>query len=49
MKGVALPADYKEQVDRFWGPVIRGTGYGMTEMAQVMPRCDEVRYHCRPA
>ena len=24
MKGVALPADYKEQVDRFFGPVVRG-------------------------
>jgi hypothetical protein len=48
VKGVSLPEDYKEQVDRFWGPVIRGTGYGMTEMAQVMPRCEKLRYHCPP-
>jgi hypothetical protein len=48
VKGVSLPDDYQDQVDRFWGPVIRGTGYGMTEMAQVMPRCEKMRYHCPP-
>lgn len=49
IKGVALPPDYKEQVARFWAGTIRGTGYGMTEMAQVMPRCEALRYHIAPA
>jgi hypothetical protein len=48
IKGVTLPPDYKEQVDRFYGNVIRGTAYGMTEQAQVMPRCEAMRYHCPP-
>ncbi len=48
VKGVSLPPDYVEQVDRFWGPVIRGTGYGMTEMLQLMPRCEKRRYHIAP-
>ena len=48
VKGVSLPPDYIEQVDRFWGPVIRGTGYGMTEMLQLLPRCEQRRYHCPP-
>jgi hypothetical protein len=48
VKGVQLPDDYKEQVDRFYGKVIRGTGYGMTEQAQVLPRCDAKRYHVPP-
>jgi hypothetical protein len=49
VKGVTLPPDYVEQVDRFWGPVMRGTGYGMTEMALLMPRCEKLRYHVPPA
>ena len=48
VKGVSLPPDYREQVDRFYGNVYRGTGYGMTEQAQVMPRCEALRYHCPP-
>lgn len=48
IKGVTLPPDYKEQVDRFYGNVIRGTAYGMTEQAQIMPRCEKMRYHCAP-
>ena len=48
IKGVTLPPDYKEQVNRFYGDVIRGTAYGMTEQAQVMPRCEAFRYHCPP-
>ena len=48
VKGVALPPDYVEQVDRFWGPVIRGAGYGMTELLQLMPRCEARRYHIAP-
>jgi hypothetical protein len=48
VKGVPLPPDYKEQVDRFYGPVIRPGAYGMTELAQVMPRCEAGRYHRAP-
>jgi hypothetical protein len=48
VKGVSLPPDYKEQVDRFYAGTIRGTGYGMTELSQVMPRCEEFRYHIPP-
>jgi hypothetical protein len=48
VKGVALPPDYKEQVQRFYGDVIRPTAYGMTEMAQMMPRCECMRYHRPP-
>jgi hypothetical protein len=48
VKGVALPEDYKEQVARFYGDVIRPTAYGMTEMAQMMPRCEHMRYHRPP-
>ncbi len=49
IKGVALPPDYKEQVAAFYGNVIRPGAYGMTEMAQVMPRCEAGRYHRAPA
>jgi hypothetical protein len=48
VKGVPLPADYKEQVARFFNGVIRPGNYGMTEMAQVMPRCEAGRYHRAP-
>jgi hypothetical protein len=49
IKGVALPPDYKEHVAAFYGNVIRPGAYGMTEMAQVMPRCEAGRYHRAPA
>jgi hypothetical protein len=49
IKGIALPPDYKEQVARFYGDVIRPGAYGMTEMAQVLPRCEAGRYHRAPA
>ena len=49
VKGVALPPDYKQQVDRFYGDVIRPGGYGMTELAQRLPRCEARRYHVPPA
>ena len=48
VKGVALPADYKEQVDRFYGDVVRPAVYGMTELAQPLPRCEAGRYHAAP-
>lgn len=48
VKGVVLPPDYKEQVNCFYGDVVRPGGYGMTEMAQRWPMCEHRRYH-RPA
>lgn len=48
VKGVALPEDYKERVERFYGKVQRPGVYGMTEMAQAMPRCESMRYHRPP-
>jgi hypothetical protein len=48
VKNVALPDDYKEQVARFYGNVIRGGAYGMTELAQLLPRCEHDRYHRAP-
>lgn len=49
IKGVALPDDYKEQVDRFYGKVVRPAAYGMTELASLMPRCEAGRYHHAPS
>ena len=48
MKGIALPPDYQAQVDRFYGDVVRTSGYGMTEMAQMTVRCEARRYHRAP-
>jgi hypothetical protein len=48
VKGVSLPPDYKEQVERFYGDVVRFTVYGMTELAQPLPRCEAGRYHAAP-
>jgi hypothetical protein len=48
LKGVTLPDDYKERVDRFYGKVIRNNAYGMTEMAQTCPKCQCGRYHRPP-
>jgi hypothetical protein len=48
VKGVSLPPDYRERVDRFYGEVVRTSGYGMTEMAQMMVRCEARRYHRAP-
>jgi hypothetical protein len=45
IKNVKLPDDYKEQLDRFYGKVVRPAYYGMTELASLMPRCEEGRYH----
>ncbi len=49
IKGVVLPPDYKERVNRFYGKVLRPGGYGMTEMAQRWPMCEHRRYHRPPA
>jgi hypothetical protein len=48
IKGLNIPADYREQVTAFYGPVIQVGVYGMTEMAQLMPRCEAKHYHVPP-
>lgn len=48
IKGVALPPDYREQVNRFYGELVRPGAYGMTELLSLMPRCEHMRYHCPP-
>ena len=48
VKNVPLPTDYKERVQSFYGPVIRTGAYGMTEMFQLMTRCEKMRYHIPP-
>ena len=48
VKGLNIPADYREQVTRFYGDVIQVGTYGMTEMAQLMPRCEARCYHVPP-
>jgi hypothetical protein len=48
IKGIALPDDYREQVAAFYGPAIQIGNYGMTEMAQLFPRCPAHCYHAPP-
>jgi hypothetical protein len=48
IKGLDLPADYREQVSIFYGNLIQIGTYGMTEMAQLMPRCEARCYHVPP-
>ncbi|MFS0736610.1 hypothetical protein ABC347_06135 [Sphingomonas sp. 1P06PA] len=48
IKGLNIPADYREQVTAFYGDVIQIGTYGMTEMAQLMPRCEARCYHVPP-
>lgn len=48
VKNVALPADYRELVARFYGDVVRPGAYGMTETFQLMMRCEQQRYHIPP-
>jgi hypothetical protein len=49
VKGIALPPDYQEQVRRFFGAVVRPGAYGMTELMNLMPRCEAGHYHRPPA
>jgi hypothetical protein len=48
VKGLNIPADYREQVTQFYGSLIQVGTYGMTEMAQLMPRCEARCYHVPP-
>ena len=45
LKGIMLPDDYEQQINRFYGNVKRPKNYGMTEMALMLPRCEAQRYH----
>jgi phenylacetate-coenzyme A ligase PaaK-like adenylate-forming protein len=50
LKGVSLPDDYREQIQRFFG-INEGNlidVYGMQEMAAGFPRCRAGRYHRPP-
>jgi hypothetical protein len=47
-KGADLPADYKQQVDSFYGGVRRRTSYGMSELSVTFPKCEVGRYHPVP-
>lgn len=50
LKGVSLPEDYREQIQRFFGVDGRNLidVYGMQEMAAGFPRCSAGRYHRPP-
>lgn len=48
VKGIALPDNYKEIVDRFYGDVKRPGVYAMTEMTQALPQCEAGNYHVPP-
>jgi hypothetical protein len=47
-KGAALPDDYKQQIDAFYGGVRRRTSYGMAELSITFPKCEVARYHPVP-
>jgi hypothetical protein len=48
VKNVAMPPDYKERVAGFYGDVLRTGAYGMTELFQLLNRCEKQRYHIPP-
>lgn len=48
VKGIPLPADYKETVNNFYGDVLRPGLYAMTELSQPLPRCEKGHYHVPP-
>jgi hypothetical protein len=48
LKGVTLPADYREQIYRFYGNLHRFMTYGMTEIDPTAPICEAGRYHRPP-
>lgn len=48
LKGLKLPADYREQLFAFYGPARRELSYGMSEMdPQILP-CEVGRFHVPP-
>ena len=48
MKGLTLPDNWRETVDRFFGGAPLSEGYGMTEMVASTRACPEGRYHLPP-
>jgi hypothetical protein len=47
-KGLTLPDDWRETVDRFFGGAPLSDGYGMTELVASTRACPEGRYHLPP-
>jgi hypothetical protein len=45
LKGVSLPDDYEEQMNRFLGPVNRPRLYSMSEQSIIAPMCEAGAYH----
>ncbi len=45
LKGLTLPDDYAEQMDRFLGPVHRPKVYSMSEQSIIAPMCEVGLYH----
>jgi hypothetical protein len=48
MKGLTLPENWQETVDRFFGGAPLSDGYGMTEMVASTRACPQGRYHLPP-
>ncbi|API61111.1 hypothetical protein BSL82_11830 [Tardibacter chloracetimidivorans] len=48
-KHFKLPADYGEQIVKFFGDVIWSTGYGMTEMTWLSNQCPAGNHHLPPS
>lgn len=48
LKGMALPADYRERIYAFYGTSRRYMAYGMTETGPTAPMCEAGRYHRPP-
>ena len=47
-KGVPLPVDYRERIERFLAPGRHYRGYGMSENTTHAPMCEVGRYHTAP-
>jgi hypothetical protein len=45
LKGLSLPEDYHQQMDRFLGPVHRPKLYAMSEQSIIAPMCEAGQYH----
>ena len=48
MKGLTLPDDWHETIDRFYGGAPLSDGYGMTEMTASSRACPQGHYHLPP-
>jgi len=45
LKGLVVPDDFQEQLDRFFGNVSSPKMYGMTELSSQMVMCEARKYH----